>query len=365
MQIFSKNYDYNPTSVEFQFFDENSLLFDIETTGLSKKNHQIYLIGCAHRSAEKITIHQFFAESPAEEADIILEFLQLAGKYKKLITFNGKRFDIPFVLEKCSYYHFDSHLLPPDHLDIYLECKKIKALLGLNSCKQTSVEAFLGIQRKDLYDGGQLIQVYKDYVISKSSEALDLLLLHNYEDVAKMVEILPILSYHEMLHIPLEVTSFEIKEYTDLSGVAQQELSFHAKIPVTLPVAIHIHRPYVHLFLKEDNLHGTILLYQGTLNHYLPNYKEYVYLPKEDMVVLKSMASCISTCEKEKATAENCCIHKDGFFIPLPDHIQLSDDIYLFYDSPKSGSPFMLYDTETVDASFLEQYLFCFLQNLS
>lgn len=365
MKHLTKKYQYHPTSVEFSFFTEDALLFDIETTGLSKKNHQIYLIGCAHRTDNEICIHQFFAEDETEEPQIILAFLSFAGKYHKLITFNGKRFDVPFLLEKCTNHNIDPALFPQKHLDIYLECKKIKSLLCLNSYKQKSIEEFLGINRDDPYDGGQLISVYKDFVKCRDSHLLELLLLHNYEDVAGMVEILPILSYSSILSGTATVIAQQTEEYCDFQGKMQQELSFTATLPVTIPIPLRIHRPHVHLFLDGDTLRGTLTLYQGTLRHFLPNYKDYVYLPQEDMVVLKSMASCILSDTKEKATPANCCIKKEGTFLCLPSSLKLTEEIYLFSKTYNATETYIQYDTELINNCFLEEYIKCLLHDLT
>lgn len=358
-------YQFHPTSTEFMFFSEDALLFDIETTGLSKKQHQIYLIGCSYRQGNEICVHQFFAESTDEESEIIKAFLSLAQNFCKLITFNGIGFDVPFLLEKCGIFQLNSSGLPSAHLDIYRECKKIKSLLNLSSYKQKAIESFLGINRDDQYDGGQLISVYKSYIDTKSEDSLQLLLLHNYEDVTGMVQILPILSYCTILGEPFCVTSLQVEEYHNIHGQLQQELTFVATFHTPLPVPIRIHRQICHLFLEDTTLKGSIPLYQGTLRHYLTNYKDYVYLPQEDMVILKSMATCIAQANKEKATPANCCIKKEGMFLCLPSSLSLTENVYLFAESHTSKEYYISYDESIVDASFLEQYLHCFLNELS
>ena len=68
--------------------------------------------------------------------------------------------------------------------------------------KQKAVEAFLGISREDIYTGGQLIDVYRQYLYTKSEELLRLLLLHNEDDLKGMPSVLPILNYPDMLEAP-------------------------------------------------------------------------------------------------------------------------------------------------------------------
>ena len=64
--------------------------------------------------------------------------------------------------------------------------------------KQKSIEAFLGVSREDKFSGGQLIQVYRDYLATRESFMYDLLILHNEDDMKGMPSILPILNYADM-----------------------------------------------------------------------------------------------------------------------------------------------------------------------
>ena len=49
-------------------------------------------------------------------------------------------------------------------MDIYKKIRPYRKLLGLESMKQKAIEQFLGISREDKYTGGQLIEVYRDYL---------------------------------------------------------------------------------------------------------------------------------------------------------------------------------------------------------
>ncbi len=59
-------------------------------------------------------------------------------------------------------------------------------------------------------------------------------------------------------------------------------------------------------------------LWEGTLYHFFADYKNYYYLPKEDMAVHKSVGCFVEPAYRQKATAANCYIKKDGRFLPLP-----------------------------------------------
>ena len=52
--------------------------------------------------------------------------------------------------------------------------------------KQKSIEQFLGLAREDKYNGGQLIEVYREYLMTHESFLYDLLILHNEDDLKGM-----------------------------------------------------------------------------------------------------------------------------------------------------------------------------------
>lgn len=49
--------------------------------------------------------------------------------------------------------------------------------------KQKSIEQFLGVHREDKYNGGQLIDVYREYLHTHEKFLFDLLILHNADDL--------------------------------------------------------------------------------------------------------------------------------------------------------------------------------------
>lgn len=62
------------------------------------------------------------------------------------------------------------------------------------------MELFLGIDREDIYNGGELISFYHEYVRFHNEEQEKALLLHNEEDLKGMLELLPILAYYDTLN---------------------------------------------------------------------------------------------------------------------------------------------------------------------
>lgn len=119
MLTFTDTYTYAPRYQELDFWQEDQLLFDIETTGLSAKYNTIYLIGCAYHKGSEITLLQYLAETPAEESEVLEAFLELCKDFQGLLSFNGIRFDERFILDRCQKLQIPTDALPDQHFDIY------------------------------------------------------------------------------------------------------------------------------------------------------------------------------------------------------------------------------------------------------
>ena len=175
--------------------NKDILFIDIETTGLSLRSSDLYLIGASYYKDGSWQICQFFAEDINQEKEILEAFSEFSKGFSKVLHYNGDRFDIPYIKSKLEKHGLPNIFEDMDSIDIYKKIGPYKRQLGLMDCKQKTVELYLGINREDKYDGGKLIPIYKNYEQSKNKEALKLLLLHNFEDVKGMFGILPMLQY--------------------------------------------------------------------------------------------------------------------------------------------------------------------------
>lgn len=357
MKHWVETYDYEPAFCEFDLFTENTIAYDIETTGLSKKNHQIYMIGCSYRSGNAVTIEQFFAENPTEEVVILSAFLSLASKYQRQMTFNGVRFDAPFLMSRCEMFCLDTTPLQTEHFDIYRECTRLKHLLHLSSCRQKDIESFLGIQRDDTCNGGELIPVYQQYCSTRDDEALALLKLHNFDDMKGMIALLPVLNYRRLPEVAISDLCAKLADYTDMNGKSKKEIVFHGKLTDTFPAPLHLHSEYGCIIIEQNNIKGSLLLYQGVLKHFLPDAKNYVYLKDEDIIVLKSLATSIPAERKEKATPDLCHIKKEGIFIKIPSRLSLTDDCHIFKENRLDKMGYLNLDEIMMEPPFLPTYL--------
>lgn len=299
-----------------KIFDDNSIFFDIETTGFSPAHTTCYLIGCARKNGSSVTVDQFFAESAEEEELIIRSFLDLIEPYQTIISFNGIGFDIPYLKAKCTQYSLDEKFRSFQYIDIFKLISKMKFLFKLENYKQKTVESFLGITRTDQYTGGDLINIYQEYVKFPDSKSRSLLLLHNYEDVLGMTDLIPLLSYMDFFQGNYAITGTEFCEYQDYKAEHKTEYIITMSLDCFVPKPVSCQTHGFYLNLSKDTAKLRVPVYHGELRFFYSNYKDYYYLPAEDIAIHKSVASFVDKEFRQKAKASNCYTRKEGEFLP-------------------------------------------------
>lgn len=298
-----------------------ALFLDIETTGLSSKTASIYLIGACYYKDNTWNGIQWFAETPEEEADIIHAFFQFASDFSTLIHFNGNQFDLPFILGRCELLGLSYNFEAFEGIDIYKRVALCKHFLQLPNCKQKSIEKFLHLDREDKYSGGELIQIYKEYVVTPSKDKEELLLLHNKDDLKGMLEILPILSYADIFNKPVRATKVQANYYRDLNGKKQQELIIRLKLTSSVPVPLSYHANDCYVTAEGNHAALRVPVYTEELKYFYTNYKEYYYLPLEDVAMHKSVASFVDKEHRIPATAATCYTRKYSSYLPMWDYV--------------------------------------------
>lgn len=343
-------------------FTEDAIFFDIETTGFSPATTQLYLIGCARRSGEKIIIDQYFAENKQDEESILTSFLQLSEGYHTIITFNGIGFDLPYIKAKCDHYHLAEHFSEKEYLDLFKIVSSLKFLLKLPNYKQKTIEDFLGIHRNDTFDGGELINVYKEYVRRPSEYQMFFLKQHNYEDVLGMLDLLPIMSYRNFFMGGYALSSVESNLYYDYIGNEKKELIFTLTPDIPMPKRVSCRYEDCYLTANGTEAKLTVRLYDGELKFFFENYKDYYYLPMEDTAIHKDVATYVDKEHRTKATATTCYTRKESLF--LPQYQQICEPV--FYKNYKDKiSYFELNEAFIESDELLQKYVGHIIRQMS
>lgn len=158
-----------------EFYDSIAYL-DIETTGLSSSIDHITTISLYDGKSISYYIHD-------KNLDAFKEDIQ---KYKLLITYNGKCFDIPFIQ---NYFGIK---IPHAHIDLRYLLKNLGYTGGLKHC-----ETQVGIYRDNLtgIDGFFATFLWDEYKKHRNDKALECLLSYNIEDVLNL-ELLAVHCYN-------------------------------------------------------------------------------------------------------------------------------------------------------------------------
>ncbi|MFB6213909.1 MAG: ribonuclease H-like domain-containing protein [Candidatus Nanohaloarchaea archaeon] len=156
----------------YENFRDNVCFFDIETTGLDASSNKVTTVSF-HRGGEDVTL--------VRGQDLTRERLKKElFESSMLVSFNGKRFDQPF-LEKS----FGIDMETP-HLDLMYTCRRLGISGGLKE-----VEKKLGIQRElEDIDGREAIRLWKRYERKDDEDALDKLVKYNRYDAKNLKKLL-------------------------------------------------------------------------------------------------------------------------------------------------------------------------------
>lgn len=308
-----------PSFLSHFYKDEKVLFFDIETTGFLANNTTLYLIGVLWYEDGMLKIRQWFNEDGKSEVDLIHAFEEFSSQFTLLVHFNGAGFDLPYLKQKAEQLHtnftVDSRL---NQLDIFKEIRSLKPIFALDNLKQVTIEQYLGIERTDTYSGGDLIRIYQRFVARPNDEEKHLLLLHNHDDLLGMPQIAKILNYRGFFS-QLTAKDVHIGAITTEDSGNKLVIQFHYPEYAFLPRRITCSKDG--LFLNADGNKASLQvpIVRNTLRHYFSDYKNYYYLPAEDMAVHKSIAAFVETGNKKKATKSTCYTKKTDAFIPCFD----------------------------------------------
>lgn len=318
------NYSY---PLDKEYHTDKIVFFDIETTGFAAETTYLYLIGCIYQKDSSLHLIQWFAEDIREESELIINFFEFIKEYNLLIHYNGTGFDIPYLIKKCSILDLNYSFDNIKSLDIYKKVSSIKKIFRLKNFKQKTIEAFLKIDRKDTFSGGELIEVYQSYLGKKhleylkksrntqinydepkeTDQLLHLLLQHNEDDIKGLVLISPILYYTDIFDKPFHILGAGVEEGSLVVSIG---FDFH------LPIRISFGNNNIYINAYGNSASISIKVFEGELKFFYDNYKDYYYLPKEDRAIHKSLAIFMDKEYRRKAKPSNCYTKKEGLFVP-------------------------------------------------
>ena len=185
-QISSLNPNYfaerMPASDHWRFFPEFrdvTVFLDIETTGLSRYSETITTIALYDGKS----IFYYVKDRNLDD------FFEDIMRYKVIVTYNGKCFDVPFIEKTLGI------ALNHAHIDLRYILADLGYKGGLKSCENQ-----LGFYRGELadIDGFFAVLLWVDYFNNKNEKALETLLAYNIQDVLSL-ENLMVMAYNSKI----------------------------------------------------------------------------------------------------------------------------------------------------------------------
>ncbi|MFO7793792.1 MAG: ribonuclease H-like domain-containing protein [Candidatus Nanohaloarchaea archaeon] len=159
----------------YENFAEQACFFDIETTGLSAKKNKTTTVSFYRNGESKTLIRGQDLTRERLEEELF--------ESKILVSFNGKRFDAPFLEQ-----NFDLDIETP-HIDLMYPAKRIGLSGGLKK-----IEKELQIQRElEDIDGREAVRLWKKYEKNNNEDALEKLVRYNQYDAVNLKELTEII----------------------------------------------------------------------------------------------------------------------------------------------------------------------------
>lgn len=171
--------DLLPSNLQWRLFPEfrySTAYLDIETTGMDGYYNDITIIGLY----DGTSILYYVRDQNLDDFRTDIE------KYKVIVTYNSKCFDIPFIRNNMG--------LPMDqaHIDLRYVLSSLGYSGGLKGC-----ETLVGIDRGELagLDGYDAVFLWNDYRSTGNRKALETLLAYNIQDIVNL-ETLMVMAYN-------------------------------------------------------------------------------------------------------------------------------------------------------------------------
>ncbi|HVQ30939.1 MAG TPA: ribonuclease H-like domain-containing protein [Vicinamibacteria bacterium] len=173
---------------ELSTFDLREAAFlDTETTGLAGgAGTAAFLIGVGYVEGDHFRVRQYFMRDYHEEGALLHALAEDLSRFRRIVTFNGKMFDLPLLEARYRLNRSRFPLSGVPHFDLLHPARRLwKA--RIESCRLQSLEAqLIGLRRGADIPGEHIPQVYFDWVRRRDARALVKVFRHNRDDIVSL-----------------------------------------------------------------------------------------------------------------------------------------------------------------------------------
>ncbi|CAH1194995.1 hypothetical protein PAECIP111893_00592 [Paenibacillus plantiphilus] len=168
--------------------DAGKVLFlDLETTGLGVGTGNVpFMVGIAYAEGEAFVVEQMLIRHPAEERAMLTYLCDKLPSFTHLVTYNGRTFDWPVLLNRLILNGFRKFQWEPVHIDLLHPSRSIWRNT-LVSCRLSHVEEErLGITRNDDVPGALAPAIYFQFLADQQPGPLLGVFRHNETDMLSL-----------------------------------------------------------------------------------------------------------------------------------------------------------------------------------
>jgi uncharacterized protein YprB with RNaseH-like and TPR domain len=167
---------------------DRAVVLDLETCGLA--GSALFLVGLLRQIEGMATVELLLARTFAEEAAVLESLWRILAEQDVLVTFNGKSFDWPMVLERTVRHRLPvGELRPAQHIDMLHHARR-RWKKQLPDCRLQTLEQHVCRRRRagDI-PGHAIPAVYADYVRTGFERDMDYVLYHNAMDLVTLFDL--------------------------------------------------------------------------------------------------------------------------------------------------------------------------------
>jgi uncharacterized protein YprB with RNaseH-like and TPR domain len=196
---------------------KEAVFIDCETTGLAGGvGTYAFLVGLGYLSEKEFWVEQYFMQDFHQERAVLSAVAERLNRFKFLISFNGKCYDLPLMENRFLINRLDFDSTQWFHLDLLFPCRRLwKRRIG--ECSLSNLEhQVLGVQREIDVPSFMVPQIYFDYLRTGEIEPLIPVFHHNVHDILSLLRLSFLLD--EALE---DFTLAEIKDPQDLYSLGR------------------------------------------------------------------------------------------------------------------------------------------------
>jgi uncharacterized protein YprB with RNaseH-like and TPR domain len=168
---------------------ERVVLLDLETCGLG--GAALFLVGLLRTVDGVPTVELLLARNYAEEEAVLETLWQTIAGNNVLVTFNGKAFDWPLVIDRSIRYRLDAAHAPLAmlHIDMLHHARR-RWRRQLPDCRLQTLEQFV-CRRKRVGDipGHRIPAAYAEFVRTGFERDIEAILYHNAMDLVTLLDL--------------------------------------------------------------------------------------------------------------------------------------------------------------------------------